>query len=164
MTMRLYVPATLSELETVSGGKIDFQPRRAHAATAALIAEMAELEVTDLEEVEYAAQLCAADDSLMLIASNPQESWQRMVISVDLPDNVVTPAKGTDEDGTEFPASAVDITEAVRHVPIVCVHVDEPEAATSIQGVLEGDEQAMEDLSEADLLWYDVTELHQIPR
>ena len=30
--------------------------------------------------------------------------------------------------------------------------------------VLAGDEQAMEDLSEADLLWYDVTELHQIPR
>lgn len=164
MTMRLYVPATLSELETVSGGKIDFQPRRAHAATAQLIAEMAKFDVTDLEEIEYAAQLAAADDSLLLIASNPQETWQRMVISVDLPDNVVALATGTDEDGMDFPTSAVDITEAVHQIPIVCVHVDEPAVATSIQGVLEGDEQAMEDLTEADLLWYDVTELHQIPR
>lgn len=164
MTMRLYVPATLSELDTVSSGKIDFQPRRAHAATAALIAEMAKLDVHDLEEVEYAAQLAAADDSLMLIASNPQEPWQRMVISVDLPESAVSAATGTDEDGTQLPASTVDIIEAVTQIPIVCVHVDEPEVATSIQGVLEGDEEAMESLAEADLLWYDVTELHQIPR
>lgn len=162
--MRLYVPATLSDLDTVTGGKIDFQPRRAHAATPSLIAELAEHDITDIEEVEYAAQLAAADDSLMLIAERPTEHWLRLVISVDLPDSAVTPATGSDPDGVPYPASAVDITEAVNQVPIVCVHVDEPEAANDIQGVLQGDEDAMESLSNRDLLWYDVTELHQIPR
>lgn len=164
MTMRLYVPATLSELDSVSGGKIDFQPRRAHTATKQLIAEMAEHDVTDLEEVEYIAQLAAADDSLMLVAQNPHEPWLRLVISVDVPDGAVTPAQGTDEDGHELPSSAVDINQSLPGIPVVCVHVDEMEAAQDIQGVLEGDEAAMERLSERDLLWYDVTELPQIPR
>lgn len=162
--MRLYVPATLSELDSVTGGKIDFLPRRAHAATPQLIAQMAAHDVTDIEEVEYTAQLAAADDSLMLIAQRPDEPWLRLVISVDLPESSVTPATGLDEDGAQLPSSAVDIIEPVAQVPIACVHVDEPEAAADIQGVLQGSEEAMESLSNRDLLWYDVTELHQIPR
>lgn len=164
MFMRLYVPATLTELETVSAGKIDFNPRRAHTATPKLIAELAEHDITDLEEVEYVAQLAAADDSLLLIAANPAEAWQRLVISVDVPDSAVDldPAPAEDED--DLPASAVDITESLTGVEIVCVHVDEPEAAADIQAMLEGSDEAMEALTERDLLWYDVTELPQIPR
>lgn len=162
--MRLYVPATLSELDSVSGGKINFQPRRAHTATQQLIAELAEHDVSDLEEVEYVAQLAAADDSLMLVAQNPHEPWLRLVISVDVPDAAVARAEGTDEDGYALPASAVDINQDLSGIPVVCVHVDEPEAAQDVQGVLEGDESAMQRLSNRDLLWYDVTELPQIPR
>jgi hypothetical protein len=46
----------------------------------------------------------------------------------------------------------------------VCVHVDEPEAAGDIQGVLEGKEEAIIALGERDLLWYDVSELGMISR
>ena len=47
---------------------------------------------------------------------------------------------------------------------IVCAHVDEPEAASDIQAVMGGDDDAIERLADRDLLWYDATEISSIPR
>ena len=49
-------------------------------------------------------------------------------------------------------------------VKIVCVHVDEPDAAADIEAVMGGDDDAIERLADRDLLWYDATEIGSIPR
>lgn len=163
--MRLYLPATLDELDALRGGRLDLQPRRAHAATPALVRALADEGVEDLEEVEYLAQMFAADDSLVTIAGAPSVPWLRLVLSVDVPDGAVGPVSGgRDSADDEPPLSAVEIREAVTGVLVVCAHVDEPEAATDVQAVMAGDEAAMERLTERDLLWYDTSELGSIPR
>ena len=78
---------------------------------------------------------------------------------------------------------AVDVA-ALTGVPVVAVHVDEPEAADDVRAVLaaadeendaerSGDvgatsESALDDalqrVTDRDLLWYDPTEIPQIPR
>lgn len=157
--MRLYVPATLSELDSIIGGKVELAARRAHAATTQLV-ELYEAEgITDLEEVEYGAFMAAADDSLMLIAQQPDVAWKRMIISVDVPESVVK----LSEPNEETPLSAVEIVSEVK-ATVACVHVDEPEASGDIQGVFEGNEEAILALNERDLLWYDTSELVDIPR
>lgn len=163
--MRLYLPATLDELDSLDGGTMTVEPRRAHAATQALVAALADEDVDDIEEVEFAAQLAAADDSVVLIAGKPSVAWLRVVLSVDVPDSAVVPASPTaDEDPEDVPLSAVDVTERLTGVAVVCAHVDEPEAAADVQAVLGGDEDAMERLVDRDLLWYDASELGDVPR
>lgn len=158
--MRLYVPATLNELDSVSGTSMSFEPRRAHTATAALVKAYEAEGISDIEEVEFGAFMAAADDSLMLIAEQPDVPWKRFIISVDVPDAAVKAAPRDDE----TPISAVDIVENVGPLKIVCVHVDEPDAAGDVQGVFEGKEEAIIALNERDLLWYDASELSAIPR
>lgn len=160
--MRLYVPSTLAELDALTTATITLSARRAHAATPALVAELAEEGIDDLEEVEYVAQLAAADDSLVAIAAGPSVPWLRVVISVDVPDASVRALPAADDD--DLAPSAVEITEQVTGVKIVCVHVDEPAAAADIEAVMGGDDDAIERLADRDLLWYDATEIAAIPR
>ncbi|MNW64232.1 hypothetical protein D3C74_424980 [compost metagenome] len=76
------------------------------------------------------------------------------------------------ETAEDVAPSAVEVTATIPEVRIVCVHVDEPEAATDIADVFAAaDEDRDEDLdaaldrvSERDLLWYDWSELKSVPR
>ncbi|WP_029068441.1 DUF6912 family protein [Jonesia quinghaiensis] len=155
--MRLYIPATLNELRGVRN-TITLQPRRAHTATPELVSELAAEGITDIEEVEYAAHLAAAHDSLMLIVEQPEVPWQRLIISLDVPDDAVGQVtEGADDD--EVSASAVELTRELTDVPIVCIHVDEMEAAEDIQGIFGGEEGAVDALVDRELLWYDASEI-----
>ena len=161
--MRLYVPVTLAEIDALAGPTMTLETRGAHAATPALVAELAGEGVDDLEEVEYVAQLAAADDSLVLVAADPAVPWLRAVVSVDVPDSSVRPVDAAaDED--DVASSAVTVEGPLTGVRIVCAHVDEPEAASDIQAVMGGDDDAIERLADRDLLWYDATEISSIPR
>lgn len=156
--MRLYVPATLTDLRGVTD-TITLGPRRVHAATDELTNELATDGVTDIEEIEYVAHLAAAHDSLMAIIENPDVPWRRLVISVDVPDHLVGPVSASDDD---TPASARELIGEALAVPIVCVHVDEIDAAAEIEKVLGGDHAAIDDLVDRELLWYDVSEIPEI--
>lgn len=161
--MRLYVPVTLAEIDALTSPTMTLETRGAHAATPALVAELAAEGVDDLEEVEYVAQLAAADDSLVLVAADPAVPWLRAVVSVDVPDSSVRPVDAAaDED--DVASSAVTVEGPLTGVRIVCAHVDEPEAASDIQAVMGGDDDAIERLADRDLLWYDATEISSIPR
>lgn len=160
--MRLYVPVTLAEIDALTGPTMTLESRGAHAATPALVAELAAEGVDDLEEVEYVAQLAAADDSLVLVAADPAVPWLRAVVSVDVPEGSVRPVETSGDD--DVASSAVSIEGPLTGVRIVCAHVDEPEAASDIQAVMGGDDEAIERLADRDLLWYDATELTSIPR
>ncbi|KZM33963.1 DUF6912 family protein [Oerskovia enterophila] len=172
--MRIYVPATVDELDavTVTGDEAvwSLAPRAAHAVTSALSRELPD---EDEEGLEFAAALEAADDSLALIAGRVGAPRQRLVVTVDVPDEMVTltePRGG--ETAEDVAPSAVEVTATIPEVRIVCVHVDEPEAATDIADVFAAaDEDRDEDLdaaldrvSERDLLWYDWSELKSVPR
>ena len=184
--MRIYVPATLDELDAVThtsrAARWTVAPRRAHAVTKALEADLPD---EDAEGLEYVAALNAADDSLALIAGRPDAAHQRVVITVEVPDTAVGPVRGSSgPDDDEAVASEVEVLSTVESVAIVCVHVDELEAAGDIADVLaaadeESDAEATADVgaesetaldaalqqvTDRDLLWYDWSEIKDIPR
>jgi len=185
--MRIYVPATLDELDSAvvasTATRWTVTARRAHAVTSALAAELRD---DDDEGREYAAFLAAAHDSLELIAARAGVPPLRVVVSLDIPESAVAlPSReGFVEgagDGQSSP-STVLVTRDVYDVSVVAVHVDEPEAAADIEAVLAAaDEErdaesaaevaatavlddALQRVTDRDLLWYDASEVHQIPR
>ena len=113
----------------------------------------------DDEGLEFAAQLAAADDSLELLGARPAAPQLRLVVSVDVPDSAVLEVS-SDEDVP----SAVELTHAVPQEDVICVHVDEPGAAADVVLAASGDEAAVDRLDERDLLWYDASELGDVPR
>lgn len=182
--MRIYVPATLDELDAVThttdAARWTVAPRRAHAVTKDLEAALPD---EDAEGLEYVAALNAADDSLALIAGRPDAPHQRVIVTVEVPDAAVSPATGGEDDDDPVP-SEVDVTTTVENVAIVCVHVDEPAAAADIADVLRaadeesdaettaqvGEEsdtaldEALQRVTDRDLLWYDWSEIKNVPR
>jgi len=175
--MRIYVPATLDELEgavvAAGGARWDVPSRRAHAVTPALVRELPD---EDDESREYEAFLAAADDSLALVAARRGAPPLRVVVSLDVPDASVAAVTEAEE------PSAVDVT-ALSGVGVVAVHVDEPDATADVRAVLaaadeENDAErtgglatseealdgALQRVTDRDLLWYDPTEIPQIPR
>jgi hypothetical protein len=182
--MRIYVPATLDELDAVThtsgAARWTVAPRRAHAVTKDLEAALPE---EDPEGLEYVAALNAADDSLALIAGRPGAPHQRVVITVEVPDATVRQAEGGVDDDDAV-ASEIDVTSTVENVAIVCVHVDELEAAADIADVLaaadeESDAEttadvgaesesaldaALQRVTDRDLLWYDWSEIKSVPQ
>ncbi|GIG39670.1 DUF6912 family protein [Cellulomonas phragmiteti] len=150
--MRVYLPVTLAELQRVD--PVLPAPRVAHAVTPALRALWPE---EDDEGWEYAAQAGAADGSLVLLAGAPEAPALRVVVAADVPDAYVRAL-----DDAPVP-SAVEVVGDVDLGQVVSVHVDEPAAAPDVAAAAAGDEAALERLDERDLLWYDVSEIAQIP-
>ncbi len=170
--MRLYVPATLDELDsaavTARATTWTVPARHAHAVTATLASALPQ---EDDEGLEWHAFLAAAHDSLLLVAGSPGVVPLRAVVTVEVPDDDVADEA---DDGAGAP-SRVRVTADVAGVPLVAVHVDEPAAAPDLQAVLDlavsdapGAQDALDDaiqrVTDRDLLWYDPSELRAIPR
>ena len=151
--MRIYLPATLDQIEPTAG---PLAPRRVHAVTPALRAMFPD---EDDEGLEFAAQLAAADDSLALLGESPRAPRARLVVSADVSPDDVLPL----DDDDEVP-SALELLRAVELEDIACVHVDEPGVGADVDAAITGDDAAIERLDERDLLWYDASELGAIPR
>jgi hypothetical protein len=128
---------------------------RAHAVTPALRELFPD---EDDEGLEYAAQLAAADDSLERVGNAPEAPRLRVVLPADVDEAAVTVL-----DDDEVP-SAVSLASPVPLPAVVCALVDEPSAADDVAAAVTGDDDAVERLDDRDLLWYDATELHTIPR
>ncbi|MCL1869352.1 MAG: hypothetical protein FWF90_02935 [Promicromonosporaceae bacterium] len=170
--MRLYVPATLDELDsaavTAAAATWTVPGRPAHAVTAALSRLWPD---EDEEGLEWYAFLAAAHDSLLRIAEAGGALPLRVVVTVEVPDDVVQPAH--EADGA--PASQVVVTQDLPVTRVVAVHVDEPTASDDILDVLEyaasddpGADAALDDaiqrVTDLDLLWYAPEEIRAIPR
>jgi len=155
--VRLYLPATLDELDPLGSDDptIGLAPRVAHAVTPQLRAALPD---EDEEGLEFAAHLAAADDSLALLAARPAAPALRLVVTVDVPDELVG-------DGPDDAApSAVLLVAPAPVGSIACAHVDEPSASADVRAAVAGDADAVERVGELDLLWYDAAELGDIPR
>ncbi len=146
--MRVYLPTTLDAVQPGA----DLTVRRAHAVTAALRAALPE---ADDEGLEFVAQLAAADDALAALAADPQAPRLRVVVAADVEGARPVP------DGLP---TAVALPGPVTPAQVVCLLVDEPEAAADVAAAVGGDQPARDSLDERDLLWYDVSEIGFVPR
>lgn len=149
--MRIYVPATLLELDAPAG----LSPRTVHAVTRALRAAVPD---EDEEGLEYVAQLLAADDSLDLLGGVPDAARRRVVVAADVPEALVEALDA----GEDQAPSAVRLTTSIGWDDVACAHVDEPAARADVAKAVAGDAAAIERLEERDLLWYDVSEFPRL--
>lgn len=145
--MRIYLPATRSDLSAA-----EIASTRAHAVTVRL---RSELDEDDEEILELVAFLAAADDSVGLIQDR-QDRARRVVIAAEVPDALAVVAGGDDVE------TAVILGANAVWDDVVSIHVDEEEAEGTVAAAAAGDDAALEELGEQELLWYDVTEREQL--
>jgi hypothetical protein len=160
--VRAYLPTTYPVLEqikrTVRGGEM--------FATYELPAGVLLRTVTpglrrqmpgvDEEDLEWEAFSEAALDALEQSVAEPNISL-RVVLSLEVPAPIVAALP-------EAGITAMESTQAAG-VPVIAVHADEPTTMTLLQAVAANLESqtAWQAAADADLLWYDVTEIDQIP-
>ncbi|MFN8147707.1 MAG: hypothetical protein U0R76_09610 [Candidatus Nanopelagicales bacterium] len=160
--MRVYLPLTVAGLGDLHrSGRISAAPAplRAHAVTAALRSSFG---TADDEELEYAALMAAAYDSLLAIAATSGEP-RRVVVAADVDDSAVGPDPAAEDDPT-----AVVIAGEVGIGLCRSVHVDDADAEGEIVQALArlpeaqaGDGQALAAVAlvEHELMWFATQEI-----
>ncbi|MFI5807823.1 DUF6912 family protein [Streptomyces sp. NPDC051561] len=164
--MRVYVPLTLPGLAAAyKAGELAPGPLVAYAVTPGL----REWYVSDdIEELEYAALGRAAAASLRLIAGDPAAERRRIVLAVDVPDDVVT----ADPDGRGMDAGAIGevrVEGAVSLKKAGAVHADADDAGADVTAAAAalgaadlGDDDAqftVDGAEDHELLWFGVQEI-----
>ena len=158
-TTRVYIPTTLPDLARAhAAGELGGPGAAAHAVTP----RIREWYVAgDLDELEYASLLEAAEASLRLLAVVRDVPRRRVVVAADVPESCVTAAGPF--------RSSVELSGVVPLDAVVSVHLDEPGAVPAVTAAIEavpaadaGDEDAqflLDEVEAHDLLWYDVSEI-----
>jgi hypothetical protein len=121
-------------------------------------------ELSDGEELEYAALLAAARASLRLIDNDPTAARRRVVLAADVPDDSVTPIEDDAAD-----AGAARTRADVTLADVASAHIDVAEAEHDVRAavgvVLEADlgsedAQFVVDQAEGhELAWYATQEI-----
>lgn len=143
--MRVYIPGNVADLQSYLSGT--WEPSQGYAVTPLLLQISA---YDDQEELAEQARDAAATDSVI-----DHKSPRRLVVVVDYPRADVTP---TPED---HPA-AVALEGRVMLDTVACAFVDEAAAIPHAKKAAKGDLDALANLEEHQLLWFDATELDQI--
>lgn len=161
--MRVYLPATFAMLRALEDTE-EVQPRNGwgFAVTSALRDFYVRGEEEELENVAF---LAAAEASVRLLGwePDPEFPYRRVVISVDLPDNQVTPAPENGDPVVKISAPAVPLED------VAAIHVDVRESEETTRRAIGaitkaelGDEDALLIMGDAEdnlLAWYDPSEL-----
>jgi hypothetical protein len=154
--VRVYLPATTTVLQRLlDQGQLD-GPLTVFAVTPQL---REHYELSDDEELEYAALLAAARASLRLMDVDPAAARRRVVLAADVPDDAVTPIVDDAAD-----AGAARVRADVPLSAVASAHVDEADAEQDVSRavgvVLEADlgsedAQFVVDQAEGhELAWY----------
>ncbi len=159
--MRVYLPLTVSGLLELQGrGRLGPAPLAANAVTPALRASW---EGADDEELEYAALMAAAFDSLVLIGETDAEP-RRIVVAADVDDSDVR--IGDDE-------TSVQVLTEVPLARCSAVHVDDSDAAGEVAEAVrrlpeaeagDGAALAAVSLTAHELLWFATQEIPDVLR
>jgi hypothetical protein len=158
--MRVYVPATLSLLETlVEAGRVGVPPVVAFAVTPGLREWYVD---EDLEALEYAAMLEAARASLRLLDADPATARRRVVIAADVAESAVRVRDDLDR-------GVVHLTDPVAITEVAAVHVDDADAVSVVSraadAMIAADlghaeaQDAVDDAEGFELSWYASQEL-----
>lgn len=155
--MRLYVPATITELAAAK------PPRRVvSSVTPALRAALPE---EDDEGLELSAFLTAADLSALCVAESGAPP-RRVVLAVEVeagrvPSGVPSgdlPGVSESVDAAELP-SVLGVVDLAWN-DVVAVHLDDDDAeVAALVSRAAQDADVLEELGDVDLLWYDASEL-----
>lgn len=163
--MRVYLPSTLPAVAgLLTAGELK-PPSRGYAVTPALREWYSS---GDIEELEYAAMLHAARESLRMLAADQTAPRRRVVLAADLADEQVSTNSGVDEPGL------IEITGPIRLGDIVSGHVDDAGASAEIAAAVAalaaadaGDDDARFAVDQAEgheLAWYATQELGDLPK
>ncbi|CAL9544133.1 hypothetical protein SUDANB121_04318 [Nocardiopsis dassonvillei] len=141
--MYVFLPSTLPALATV----LDEGRVRVPVAFAA---------DTDDEEAEYEAMYAAAEESLRLLARDPDAPRRRVVLAADLADHLV------EEEGRESPdVIRVRVTgESIPYKRLASVHIDDEAAAPDIATAAASPDSGAAD--DHELMWYALQELRHL--
>lgn len=155
---RVYLPTTLAGLRAaLEAGSVDAVS--GFAVTPALREWYAE---GDLEELEYVASGAAARASLRLLAARDGSTPRRVVLAVELADDLARPDPGIDR-------AAVRLTGPVPWRAVESALVDDPSAGDDVRSALTalpaadaGNDDAqfvVDAVDDHELGWYAVQEL-----
>jgi hypothetical protein len=166
--MRVYVPTTLNALaQAHAEGTLGESPLRAYAVTPALREWYLS---DDIEELEYAALMRAAQSSLRLLAEDPKSPRRRVVVALDVPDREVTLQVDAEHEHAAA-LGAVTLVLPLRIAKAASVHADADDAevrediaaaAEAVAAADTGDEDArftVDGAEDHELLWYAVQEI-----
>ena len=171
--MRVYVPTTLTALaQAQAEGALGEAPLRAYAVTPALREWYLS---DDIEELEYAALMRAAQSSLRLLAEDAKAARRRVVVALDVPDREV--ALQVDAEHEHAAAlGAVFLARPLLLAKAAAVHADadEPEVREDVSAAVDavaaadtGDEDArftVDGAEDHELLWFGIQEIsHLLP-
>jgi hypothetical protein len=159
--MRVYLPSTLPELaDILAKGEAGPAPLRAFAVTPALRESYTS---GDDEELEYAAMLAAARQSLRLLDADSAAPRRRVVLAADVPDARVSWQAYDDEPAAVLVGAPVEVRViAAGHVDDLEAVPDVTAAADALLAADAGDDDASfaVDSAEAhELAWYATQEL-----
>jgi hypothetical protein len=166
--MRVYVPTTLNALAKAQAeGSLGTAPLQAYAVTPALREWYLS---DDIEELEYAALVRAAQSSLRLLAGDDEAPRRRVVLALDVPDHEV--ALHNDAELADPAAlGAVALSEAPVLAKAAAVHADADDAevredvtaaVAAIAAADAGDEDArfvVDGAEDHELLWFATQEI-----
>ena len=144
--MRVFVPGSVDEIKHYSSGQ--WEPDRGYAVTERLMEISA---YDDPDELAEQARDAAAEDSIVVLGSR-----LRLVVAIDVSRADAVPVP-------DVHPAAVTVSGRVMPDSIACFFLDEPDAEADARAAAGGDDEALERLEERDLLWYDVSELDQLP-
>ncbi|MEZ0094341.1 hypothetical protein [Streptacidiphilus sp. EB129] len=167
--MRVYVPTTLNALaQAHADGILGTAPLRAYAVTPALREWYLS---DDIEELEYAALVRAAQSSLRLLAEDAKAPRRRVVVALDVPDQVVALRVDAEHQDAAAELGAVTLTETLRLAKAAAVHADadDPEVCEDVAAAAEavaaadaGDEDArftVDGAEDHELMWFATQEI-----
>jgi hypothetical protein len=163
--MRVYIPTTVPGLAKAhEAGVLGPAPIDAYAVTPG----MREWYLSDdIEALEYAALVRAAQASLRLLATEPKAVRRRVVVAVDVPDS----AARFDPDLALDPSALgqVRLADPIPLAEAAAVHVDADDAEADIAAAADalgaadaGDEDArftVDGAEDHELLWYATQEI-----
>ncbi|WP_159940628.1 MULTISPECIES: hypothetical protein [unclassified Nocardiopsis] len=148
--MYVFLPSTIPALaRLLEEGRLEGAPLTAFAADPG--------PGEDAEEAEYEAMYTAAEESLTLLAADPDAPRRRVVLAANMPDHVVERAGRTGEGVVR-----VRVTGAVPYKKLASAHVDDDAAAGDVAEAVR--DRASGAAEEHELMWFAVQELRHLVR
>lgn len=158
--MRVYLPATTTQLrQLVDTAEIGESQTTAFAVTPGLREWYVD---DDIEELEYAVMLAAGRAALRLISADPAAGPRRVVVAVDVADELVSVRDDLDR-------GVVRVPGPVPIAAVASIHVDDAGAEAAVRAASavidaadlgdETAESAVDDVEGFELSWYASQEL-----